>query len=475
MDPNLKLSLHKEIKFGTDGWRGVIGADFTFENIRKVAFAMGQYFKKEKDIIIGYDNRFLADEYAREIAKVISSFNINVVLTKTSVTSPLLSYNIRKRHFSGGVMVTASHNPYYFCGIKIKGKEGCSVGKDVTTKIESQIKKIRDIKKLRFKEERIQYKDFTNSYLSGLKKYFNFDLVKRKKLTVVVDYLYGSSSGYLEKIFQNSRIRIISLHNRKNPLFGGINPEPIEKNLSELKEEVLKQKADIGIGLDGDGDRIGIVDDRGNYYSPHLVFPLILLYLLRGRKEKGTVVQAISLGYLSERIAKRYGLKFVEVPVGFKNIAKYILSKGDVLTGGEESGGFTIKGYLPERDGILISLIFIEMLSLYNKKLFQIKDEMESEFGKSYFLREDITIPKMFFSKESFSLKVKSNIPSKFNKVEIKEIKVYDGVKIIFKNEWWLLLRPSGTEPLIRIYAETESLKKTKKLLELGRTIVYNL
>ncbi|PKM92606.1 MAG: phosphoglucosamine mutase [Elusimicrobia bacterium HGW-Elusimicrobia-4] len=475
-----------EIKFGTDGWRGVIAKDFTFKNVGIAVQAIADYIKSgsrqegvgsskaetlhptpytlHPAVIIGYDNRFLSEKFALHVAKVFSANGITAAVSKSSATSPSVSLYCKKNNCLG-VMITASHNPPIWNGLKIKLQYGGSVSEKVIGEISQNLYK----NNVKINGNNIKTVDILSDYKKYLKS-----LVKINPLTkykIIVDSMHGSGSGIFEQILKNKN-RIVSLHNNRDPLFPDINPEPIEKNLTELKKAVLKNNAAVGFAFDGDADRLGVIDDKGRYLSPHIVFPLILLYLLEGRKikGKGKIVQAISLGYLSERIAKKFSLPFEEVSVGFKYICEKMLAE-NVLLGGEESGGYGWCGGLPERDGILNALLITEMLSKTKKKLSQLVEDLQEKFGKSYYKRFDIKL-KQPVDEDDFTNHVKNFISKKKG---IKEVRTYDGIKIIFENDNWLLLRPSGTEPVLRTYSETDSIVKTEKLLDLAKKICFNL
>jgi alpha-D-glucose phosphate-specific phosphoglucomutase len=469
-----------KIKFGTDGWRGVIADDFTFDNVRIVAQAIADYLKEEitgskrQKVIVGYDSRFLAEKYALLIAEVLSGNGIKVVLSDKSVPSPCLSFAIVERKCDGGVMVTASHNPPQFCGIKFKAPYGGPATEEITEKIEGNLyhSKIPDS----INRELIIEDDLVPSYLARVKSFIDFDLTKHAGLKIVADPMYGVGSNYIEEILKGTNCHVLTLHAQRDPLFGGLNPEPIEEYLGGLKNKVKEMGADIGLATDGDADRIGVVDDEGNYLTPHLVFPLLLLYLVREKRWTGKVVQTISLGYLSERIAKKCNLEFQEVPVGFKYVADLML-KENILIGGEESGGYGYQGYIPERDGLLSSLFFIEMLARTKKRLSILLKEMEEEFGKSFYKRVDFELANTKWEgldKEEFVQELYKRAPKELLNIRIKEIKTYDGIEYILEDESWLLLRPSGTEPVLRLYVETDEPKKTEKLLAIGKEILYN-
>lgn len=469
-----------KIRFGTDGWRGVIADDFTFGNVRIVAQGIADYLKKEtkdnkqKEVVVGYDNRFLAEKYALLIAEVLSANGIKVVLGGKSIPSPCVSFAIVERKCDGGVMITASHNPPQFCGIKFKASYGGPATEEITEKIEGNLYHSKILESIN--PELIIKENLVPSYLAKLKSFIDFDLVKHAGLKIIADSMYGVGSNYIEEMFKDTNCHVFTLHAQRDPLFGGLNPEPIEEYLGELKNKVKEMEAEIGLATDGDADRIGVVDDEGNYLTPHLVFPLLLLYLVREKGWRGKVVQTISLGYLSERIAKKHNLEFQEVPVGFKYVSDLML-KENILIGGEESGGYGYQGYIPERDGLMSSLFLIEMLARRKRRLSNLLREMEEEFGKSFYKRVDFELAGGRWEsvdKEEFVQELYKRAPKKLLDIPVKEIKTYDGIEYILEDDSWLLLRPSGTEPILRVYVETDEPGKTEKLLAIGKGILYN-
>jgi phosphomannomutase len=460
------------IKFGTDGWRGIMARDFTFENVRRVAQAIADYVKEEAakpenkkaqgltaPVWIGYDRRFQSESFAREIARVIQGNKLNAQLMAESLPTPAVSFLTSKGGL--GVMVTASHNPPGYNGVKIKAK-GRAVLENVTQAVEALLDKNMPARNSSFKE-----KSCRDSYLSYLKARSNpAKFAGRLKGPVVVDYLYGAASGLMEDLIPSKKL--IVMHEKRDPLFGGINPEPIEQNLTELIERVKKEKALIGIALDGDADRIGIVDEKGNYFTPCQVFPIVISYLVEKKKLTGKIVQSVSMGYLSKRIAKALNLGFEELPVGFKHVAEQ-LAAGQAVICGEESGGYAWKGGLPERDGLLTALLFLEMCATQGKTPSQLWKDVETKYGKSFFKRVDYKLHKPVADKAVWTTKLVKKLPKKVAGSPIQELLQVDGLKIILEGDHWILMRPSGTEPLMRVYAESDSPQRTAELLELAK------
>ena len=463
------------IKFGTDGWRGVIADDFTVSNVRLAAKAVARYALeksggKQPLLTVGYDTRFHSRYFAQTAADELSKNGCSVIIAESCVTTPALSSSVVEMKAFGGIMISASHNPPIFNGVKYKTFDGCSAPESVTKRIEELLTE--PDAGTSVLPGRLEQKDLVKGYLKRVVSKVDLRAIKRKRVRVVDDPMYGPGAGCLKTIFKNSKVDISEIHSEPDPMFGGLHPEPIEVNLDELKKEVKRAGAAAGLAVDGDADRIGVVDEKGVYLTPHQVFPLLLYYLCRYKGERGKVVQSISLGCLSERIAKDYGLKFEEVPVGFKYIAQKILDE-NILMGGEESGGYGYGNYLPERDGILNSMMIIEMLALTGKKLSALVAEMQKKYGVSAYLRTDFRNPGI--PKDEFVESIKAITPAKIAGLKVKQIKDYDGVEFVLEDDSWLLLRPSGTEPLVRVYAESGDIEKTKKIIGWGKKAFASL
>lgn len=477
------------IKFGTDGWRAVIGKDYTFENVRAVTHATAQTFPPERGtlpkVAIGYDHRFLAEKFAAEARNTLAEHDFRACLLTEAVTSPLLSFITWKEKAPFGIMITASHNPPEWLGFKVKGTFGGSISQETAGEIEKNLLPSGESYGVQntSRENGTNTRALDYSYQAALKTYFSylaghidFSLLRQSKIPATFDAMYGPGGKITRSLFETIRSKTAPkiLHENREPLFGGLNPEPIEQNLSELKAFVRKTKTLGGFALDGDGDRLGLVDEKGQYLTPQQVFALILYYLAHEKKLQGKVVQAVSLGYLSERIAQDYTLPFLEVPVGFKYVAEEIL-KGNVIAGGEESGGYSFSRtnhkksagpVLPERDGILSSLLLIEMCVSTGKKISQVLSEIQRRYGTSAYLRKDIRLKSPIWDKSVFVKKVMEGLPQNWLGMKIKEMRTLDGLKVLMDDGSWFLIRPSGTEPLLRTYAEFPSKNLSAKSLD---------
>lgn len=455
-----------EIRFGTDGWRGIIAEDFTFHNIKRVAQAIADYLGSGKKVAVGYDTRFMSKEFAHLITNVLGGNGIRTIISNSPTPTPMLSYFIKYKRLNGGVMITASHNPAIYNGIKFKEPYGCSALPSTTKKIEGLI----DKSSPRISEGLIKEKDIGGPYLSSLKKYIIPEFMRRKRLRIVIDSMYGAGGFYLENILKGFGHKVITIHGEPNPLFPDINPEPIEVHMRELSKKVKDTGSDIGIATDGDADRVGIVDNNGNMLTPHYVLALLLIHLKTTRKWNGAVAKTVSSTSLINRIASKYNIPVKETPVGFKHIAELMLST-DILIGGEESGGNGFKNHIPERDGLLSGLLLVEMMGARRKNLSELVIDMEREFGRFRYKRIDL--PRTFKKVRGGDGRgVAFHIPHSIAGYKVVSIKKFDGTKFILENGAWLLIRPSGTEPILRIYAEAPSKKQVLDLIKAGKGII---
>ncbi|MDR0291699.1 MAG: phosphoglucomutase/phosphomannomutase family protein [Elusimicrobium sp.] len=456
-----------DIKFGTDGWRGIIAWDFTFENARRMAQALANYINEnapsdlggKQTAVVGFDRRFLSDRFAADIAAILRSNKIDVVLLDKPVSTPVISC-LSMLNFWMGIMVTASHNPPQWNGIKVK-IDGGSADSRVTKEIESFIDKN---PVLYLHGQKAPVKNMTEAYFKYLKSKINIKKVESVKGPVAVDYMYGSAAGFFKQITPKNKI--IEMRSEYDPSFKGIQPEPVEANLKELAETVVKNKAALGVAFDGDGDRVSLIDEKGNYMTPEILAAVLLDYLIKNKKLKGRVVQTFSMGYMLKRIARKENMPFEEVNIGFKHVAEKMALE-DVAFGVEESGGYAWKGNMPDRDGLLVALYFLEIMASTGKKASEITDAVQKTYGSSAYLRSDYPLSKPV-DKNALTEKLKKKLPKKILNFKTEEIYAQDGLKIIFEGDSWLLIRPSGTEPVLRVYGETADKKTTKALLDYG-------
>lgn len=461
----MKNTYQKLIKFGTDGWRAEIGKDFTYDAVALVAQALVNHIRatgqKQKPVIVGYDNRYQSEDFARIAAEVVSSNGIKVLMFDASVPSPLTSFATKELKASYGIMITASHNPPTWNGFKIKENYGGSAQPATTKKVEEQVKKIQennlDVK--RGSSKNIKKFNLKEKYFAHVKKLINLKLIKKNKAKIIIDPMHGSGAGYLKEFLASLGIEAIEIRGNRDPLFGGVNPEPLPVNLQPLIEEIKEDELNsgkniIGIALDGDGDRIGGVDENGEYLSSHNMFSLLLKHLAENKKLKGEVVKTFNISRLVDKQCSAYKKKLNEVPIGFKHVVKLIQSK-DILIGGEESGGIGIKGHIPERDAMLCALFVIELLAKEGKPARAILNDIMDQHGYFYYNRIDKHMERAKI--DAFVNKLKNNPPKQIGNLNVTKIEDLDGIKLNFEDESWILFRASGTEPLIRIYCEART------------------
>lgn len=452
-----------EIEFGTDGWRGIIAKDFTFKNLKIVSQAVADYLGSPKLVAVGYDTRFMSGDFAEVVAQVLKNNGMEVLLSDRPIPTPTLSFTVKSRKLDLGVMITASHNPSEYNGFKIKVPSGGAAGSEVTEDIEQRLSKT-PIKDTGGISGRIKKEDLTRDYIKFIRSYLDLKKIKKKRFRILVDAMYGSGNSFIAQILKGTNIKLEFMRNTINPSFGGISPEPIEENLEDLKLKVKKEKFDLGIALDGDADRIACVAGGGIFIHPQKILGLLALHLHQDRGWRGGIVKTIAGTTMIDHIAKFLKTKLYETPVGFKYISN-LMETQDILVGGEEAGGMGVKGYIPERDGTVAGLLILEMMVYRNKDILKILNETEKQFGKYYYLREDLHLDKRIEPK-------KEHLPAELLGEKVVQIKDYDGIKLICADESWLMFRASGTEPLMRIYVESRSLNRAKKLLEFGKSLV---
>lgn len=467
------LCVKSNIKFGTDGWRGVIAKDFTFENIGLVSSATADQFLKdlEKDkskkniVFIGYDRRFLGKDFAIRVAEIFSSKGLNVNLYNTDVPTPMVSFDVKKNNAVGGIVITASHNPPEFSGFKIKQSDGCSASKEYTDKVEKILSELPAIPLPTSQNYKLI--DPSKDYIDYIKKTISLESLKSIDNTVIVDSMNGTGGKYVEDLLSGGKIKVKTIRSEIDVTFGGINPEPMMPQLTPLSKEVLKSNALMGLATDGDADRVGAMDENGEYINTHKIFAILLYYLVEKKGLSGGVVLTFSQSVLVKKMAKKYGFEIYEVPIGFKHIADLMLRK-DILIGAEEANGIGSKiHFIPERDGVFNALLLLEAINSFGLKPSQLIDKIHSEFGSFFYDRIDMHIESPVLGKE-FVEKVKNTPPKEVNGQKVKEVQTLDGTKLIFEDESWLLFRGSGTEPLLRIYSEATSKDKVKSNLSFG-------
>lgn len=465
-----------KIHFGTDGWRGIISDDFTFDNVRRVGQAVADYVRAHEGkwiekadrlpVVIGYDTRFLSNMYAEELARVVGGNAIPVLVSCKPVATPAISYATRNLPAQLGLMVTASHNPPYYNGIKIKADYGGAATDSITREIESYLRE--DLPALDSEHRWVGIFEPDELYCKQIRSLINWEAISKAGLTVVVDAMYGAGSGYLDRFLEEAGVNVVRVRTGMNPGFGGINPEPVPPNLKPLVEKVQGTRAHLGLALDGDGDRIGVVDERGRFVDAHRVFVLLLWHLVKNRHLTGAVARTFSTTRMVVEAARDLGLALYETPIGFKHICAHFLQH-DVLIGGEESGGFGFKMHVPDRDGILAGLLLVEFVSLSNCSLSELVDEMLARYGPSYYRRVDL--PLITQRRDKLFSVLKLHPPSHIAGLPVTRLETLDGVKFWLGDRNWILFRSSGTEPLLRIYVEAETPQLLEEVLETGREI----
>lgn len=459
------------IRFGTDGWRAIIGLDFTYANLYRIATAFSRYAAKEanKKIIIGHDTRYEGESFARFVAQILIDNGLEPILSNKAVPTPVISFATIHYKAFAGLIITASHNPAEYNGFKIKNSKGVSEAPENIAKIEAILDTIPDPSPDEVKKIYIKSKKFNNltdlmpDYKAYVYKVVNKDKIAGLQGSILYDFLYGAGLCIAGEVIKDGvKLNIDSIHNTVNPGFGGLHPEPIEANLTELKDRLKQGKYLCGFGTDGDADRLAMFDERGNYISPHKIMALLTYHLVKNKGLSGGLATTVSGSRLLINLAAKYNLKVFETPVGFKHIGG-LFNTEDILIGGEESGGIAIKTAIPERDGLLNSLLILELIATENKPISQILSDIENENGKYYYRRLDLNIANLDTAKVKEKLG-NFNV-SIFDRPVVKTDRK-DGIKFIFSPDMFLLIRSSGTEPLLRIYAESLSPTTTDKLID---------
>ncbi len=469
-----------QITFGTDGWRAVIAEDFTFANVARVAQATADYWKSETQnpkspihgrklkAVVGFDRRFFSDKFAETTAEVFAGNNFEVILTPEPSPTPSISFAVKKLDAIGGVMITASHNPPIFNGFKLKSYYGGSSSPEECKAVESFLDKS-PVTRSSFKDAteagRILTQDLRPAHYDALKKLVDFKLIAKSKLRFAHDALFGVGAGCFEKILAGTTCRVTTLNGKHDVLFGGINPEPILQNYGPTQKFLRSHPHDICLVTDGDADRVGGMDGKGGYLTTHQIICLLLHHFVTNRKQTGRVVKALTTTSMVDKMCAAYGLQLVETGVGFKYICAEML-KGGVLLGAEESGGIGFPGHIPERDGIAAGLMLLELLAMEKTSVNKILAKLEKEFGPHHYGRIDTHFP--LEKRGELMESLKKNPPAKLLRSPLVDVKSYDGVKYVAQDSSWLMLRGSGTEPILRIYAEAKTNADAQKLLRLG-------
>ena len=483
------------IHFGTDGWRAVISDTFTFDNLRIVAQAIADAVASEhwekldngeqgldrKKIVVGFDTRFLSDRYAGEVSRVLAGNGFTVMLAHADAPTPAISYSVKHQRAIAGVMITASHNAPRYNGVKLKGAFGGSALPEQCRRVEVYIndneQQARGPNLMDFKKAReaglIQKFNPLPAYFDHVRTLINTDIIADNPQRFVVDAMYGSGRGVIKSFLQGTGCEIAEIRGEMNPGFGSVHPEPIAKYLGALASAVSSGVGNFGVVTDGDADRIGAMDERGTFIDPHKIMALSLKYLVEKRGWTGAVVRTVSTTRMIDRLAKGYGLKLYETPVGFNHIADYMMTE-DVLIGGEESGGISFKGHIPEGDGPIMGLLLVEMIAQSSRTLHGLVQELLEDVGPAHYERTDLRLSRPVAKAEMTEFLTKQ-APAEIGGEKVSEVSQRDGIKYIMGDDSWLLIRPSGTEPVLRVYAEGRSNEMVKALLGYGEQVAKSV
>jgi phosphomannomutase len=479
------------IHFGTDGWRAVISDTFTFSNLRLVTQAIADSILADTkntgplsanrvpnlNVVVGFDTRFLSDRYAADVARVLAANGFHVYLAQADCPTPTISFSVKELGAVAGIMITASHNAPRYNGIKLKTSSGSSAPREQCRRVEVYLndneERGRGPNQMDFDLARemglIERFNPIPAYYEHLRTLIDFDAIAENPVNVVVDSMFGSGRGAISGILQGTGCEVYEIRGEMNPGFGGVHPEPISRYLGPLAGAISHGKGVLGLATDGDGDRIGAMDERGSFVDPHKIMALTLRHLVEKRKMSGAAVRTVSTTRMIDRLAKKYGLPVIETPVGFNYIAELMLAD-DVLLGGEESGGISFKGHIPEGDGVLMGLILLEIVASTGGSLYELVQSLLKEVGPAHYARIDLRL-KRPVEKESMTAHLAEGAPKSIGGQKVADVTTTDGCKYILKDDSWLLIRPSGTEPVLRVYAEGRSPEMVDALLAYGEEV----
>jgi len=468
--------LNTPIKFGTDGWRAVIAEDFNFANVRRCAQGAADYLKSarlaEKGVVIGYDHRFASEDFAAATAEVLAGNGIRVYLSPKAISTPMVCFGVLLKKAGGGVVITASHNPARWNGFKYREENGASVSTATSDKIEALIAANKTPAQMPLDAARaqklVENLDLAPDYLNHIGKMVDLKTLNNAGLNIIVDSMYGVGAGYFKTLLGNGNNKITEINGARNPSFPGINPEPIAVNLKNLTALVKKQKADVGLATDGDADRIGIVDETGCFLTQLQTFALLALYLLEIRGERGAIVKTVTATGMLDRLGEIYKVPVIETPVGFKYVAPYMIAQ-NALIGGEESGGYGFRGHIPERDSIPAGLFMLDFMVKTGKSPSQLLRYLYSKVGEHHYDRVDVKFPAE--KRDSIIKKLMTSRPQDIAGSKIVKTDTVDGFRYILADSSWLLIRFSGTEPVLRVYAEAGDTDIVKRILAAGREL----
>jgi phosphomannomutase len=467
------------IKFGTDGWRAVIAEDFTFENVRYCAQGVASYLEAKglaaRGIAIGYDHRFASEDFAGAVAEVMASNGIHTWLSPKAIPTPQLCFTLLKNKAGGGIIITASHNPAKYNGFKFREETGVSASSEVSDDVEKHINEAFNTQRVSslplveaIDRKLVEYLDLTDDYLSQIGHLVDIKKIRKAGLNIIIDSMYGAGCGLFRQLLGGGINKLTEINGERNPAFPGINPEPIAPNLKKLSAMVVRRKANIGLATDGDADRIGIIDEKGRFLTQLQVFALLALYLLEVRGERGAIVKTITSTSMLDRLGEIYRVPVLETPVGFKYVAPLFLQH-DAMIGGEESGGYGFRGHVPERDSLPAGLCIIDFMLQTGKTPSQLLDYLYSKVGPHYYDRLDLHFPPQ--AREQIIERVSKASPGSIDGIKVVKTDVIDGFRYVLGNNSWLLIRFSGTEPVLRIYSEAVSPEQVQRILKSGRQL----
>jgi phosphoglucomutase len=465
------------IKFGTSGWRSIMAEDFTFGNVRRVVSAIGDYLvshrtHENQPVVVGYDSRFLSPEFAEQSAELLAARGLQVLFSNDFVPTPVVSYSILHQKACGAINFTASHNPAEYNGIKFNGPEGAPATPEMTHQIEEAANATGRVDRPVLtpdQKKRIKSFDPRPAYLAALRKAINLPVLKKAKLRVGVDVLYGTGRGYLDTFFTQAGCKPVVLHDWRDVNFGGQPPEPAESQLADLVKRMKKDKLVAGFGTDGDADRFGVLDSDGTLLSPNEILPIVLQHLVKTRKWKGFVMRSVMTSHFIDAVAKHYGLPVKETPVGFKYIAEG-MKNNEFVMGGEESGGLTIRGHVPEKDGILACLLMAEVRAVEKKPFKPILKQLRRDVGPYLSKRINLHLSEPVM--QNVRKRFETLTPNTLDGLTVKKIVRLDGFKFIFNDDSWMGVRLSGTEPVVRLYLEADTPKKLHSLETIGTRLI---
>lgn len=465
------------IKFGTDGWRAVIAEDFTFGNVRFCAQGVADYLKAVKKdargVVIGYDNRFASEDFAAAVAEVMAGNGVHAWLSPKSIPTPQVSFSLLHQKAAAGIVITASHNPARWSGFKFREDSGASVSTEVGNEVEKHVNRAVESGKVRrmpltdaIAQRRVAHLDLTREYLNQIAGLVDIGALRGAGLKIAIDSMYGAGSGLFRDLLSGGNNTLTEINGERNPAFPGINPEPIAVNLKRLSAMVVEQKAHVGLATDGDADRIGIMDENGRFLTQLQVFALLSLYLLEVRKERGAIIKTVTSTSMLDRLGELYNVPVYETQVGFKYVAPLFLQH-QALIGGEESGGYGFRGHVPERDSLPAGLYILDFMLRTGKTPSQLLDYLYSKVGEHYYDRIDLHFAAD--GRGKIVERVSKASPKELAGVRVSRTDTVDGFRYMLADNSWLLIRFSGTEPILRVYSEASSPEKVKSILAAGR------